>query len=111
MNRKLVVLLGMLALASCGPPPLRVDPLTTIDLQRAQRYCRGGDQWACSQVPQRLAKAQAEYNGQPWDSEDPRHPWGIGGGTYVYMPHYRRYMADSTAGFTGVPPRSGGHRN
>ena len=78
----------MLALASCGPPPLRVDPLTTIDLQRAQRYCRGGDQWACSQVPQRQAKALAEDNGQPWDSEDPRHPWGIGGGTYVLTPHY-----------------------
>lgn len=85
---KLFTLTLLASLVGCGPPPLTVDPLTTIDLQRAQKNCLGGDEWAYSQVPQRQAKADAEAAGQPWDSEDPRHPWGIGGGTYVYVPHY-----------------------
>ena len=38
---KLFTLALLASLVGCGPPPLPVDPLTTLDLQRAQANCRG----------------------------------------------------------------------
>jgi hypothetical protein len=77
---KLAGFAALVALAGCTKP-YRADPLNEAVLRMSQRSCAAGSEVGCAQIARLQHKVDAERAGQPWESEDPDHPYNSPGPT------------------------------